>query len=177
MEQRVVLVDSRDNSLGTEEKMRAHQNGGMLHRAISVFIFNSKGELMMQRRASTKYHAANMWSSTCCSHPMEGETTIDAAHRRLKEEMGFDCNLKEACSFEYKAVMENGLTEWEYDHFFIGTYDGEPKPNKKEVGEWKWVDLDALLEDTKRNPKIYSRFFLTFFARAIAEFKKRGCLQ
>lgn len=174
MDQKVILVDSRDTAIGLEDKLVAHQNGGMLHRAISVFIFNSKGQLMMQKRAAAKYHAANMWSSTCCSHPMEKESVMDAAHRRLKEEMGFDCELREVFSFEYRAEMENGLTEHEYDHFFVGTYEGNPNPNPDEVGDWKWVDVSSLLEDAKNNPGNYSAFFLEFGPKALRRMHDSG---
>ncbi len=151
----VILVDKNDNQIGVEQKLKAHQNGGKLHRAISVFIFNKKGETMLQRRALTKYHAAGQWGNTACSHPMPGEKTMDAAHRRLGEEMGFDCDMKEAFQFRYKADVGKGLTEHEYDHVIFGLYDGEPTCNSEEVAEWRWMALESLKADIEKNPDNY----------------------
>ncbi len=153
MEQRVILVDKDDNEIGTEEKMKAHMNGGRLHRALSVFVFNKHGETMLQRRALNKYHTQGRWSNTCCSHQMEGESTIDAAHRRLEEEMGFDCEMHEAFNFPYKADVGNGLTEQEYDHIVFGSYDGEPKPNPNEVMDWRWISIVELKKEIAENPE------------------------
>ena len=152
----VVLVDANDKEVGVEEKMKAHQNGGKLHRAISVFVFNAKGETMIQRRALTKYHAAGQWANTACSHPYPGESTEAAAHRRLKEEMGFDCEIREEFPFVYNADVGKGLTEREYDHIFFGRYDGSPIPNSDEVGDWKWIGLDDLQRDIADNPESYA---------------------
>ncbi len=154
----VILVDEQDNELGTMEKMEAHEKG-LLHRAFSVFTFNSKGELMLQRRALHKYHSGGLWTNTCCSHPRKGEATIDAAHRRLMEEMGFDCELKEVFDFIYKRKLDKGLTEHELDHVFIGTFDGEPQINPDEVHEFKHIGLDDLIEDVEKNPDIYTEWF------------------
>ena len=156
MEQLVVLVDKNDNEIGTEEKMKAHMNGGRLHRALSVFVFNSRGETMLQRRALSKYHTQGKWSNTCCSHQMPGESTIDAAHRRLKEEMGFDCEMREVFNFPYKAGVGNGLTEQEYDHIVFGSYDGGPSPNPKEVKEWKWISIAGLKKDITASPDSFT---------------------
>ncbi len=155
MEQ-VILVDHDDKPIGLEEKMRAHQNGGKLHRAFSIFIFNRKGETMMQQRAKTKYHGGGLWSNTVCSHPRKGETAVQAAHRRLKEEMGFDCDMHEVFAFEYEAKMDKGLTEHEYDHVVFGAYEKEPKPNPEEVQAWKWVSLGDLKSDIAKNPDSYT---------------------
>jgi isopentenyl-diphosphate delta-isomerase len=174
MEDMVVLVDEHDKELGLEEKLKAHENGGKLHRAISVFIFNRKGQLMLQQRASAKYHGSGLWSNTCCSHPFPGEAPLDAAHRRLQEEMGFDCRIHEVCAFPYEAKMDRGLVEREYDHYFIGVYDDAPKPNPAEVGNWKWMDLSELKADTKRNPSRYTPFFLVFFERVLAKAAEEG---
>ena len=144
--ERVVLVDSSDREVGTEEKLAAHQRG-VLHRAFSVFVFDSSGRLLLQRRAATKYHSAGLWSNSCCGHPSPGEKTIDAAGRRLGEEMGFTCPLSQGGSFTYRANLENGLVEHELDHVFAGTFDGEPVPDASEVGEWRWVELSELLGD------------------------------
>lgn len=170
-EERVVLVDEQDNEIGTEEKIRAHENGGKLHRAFSVFIFNSKGELMIQQRAGSKYHFGGLWTNTCCSHPRKGETTVEAGRRKLRQEMGFDTDLKEAFTFIYKAESDNGLTEHELDHVLIGTFDGEPKPNPEEADGWKWVDMDELRKDVQKNPEKYSPWFRIALDRVI-EFLK-----
>ncbi len=154
--QMVLLVDDHDNEIGLEEKMKAHQNGGKLHRAISVFVFNKDGQTMLQQRADTKYHSQGLWTNTCCSHPFKGESTIDAAHRRLEQEMGFDCEMEEAFSFIYKTEVGNGLTEWEFDHVMFGMYDGEPAPDPGEAKDWKWATMEFLKDDVSRNPDAYT---------------------
>jgi isopentenyl-diphosphate Delta-isomerase len=157
MEQ-VILVDEQDNETGVMEKLRAHVEG-RLHRAISVFVFNTKGELLLQQRASGKYHSANLWTNTCCSHPRPGEAVQDAAIRRLYEEMGLTCALKEAFSFVYKAKLENNLTEYEFDHVFKGITDELPAPDDTEVASWKYIDRDVLIEDIERQPGKYTEWF------------------
>ncbi|MCL4389577.1 isopentenyl-diphosphate Delta-isomerase [Candidatus Marsarchaeota archaeon] len=164
----VILVDQHDNQIGTSEKIRAHSNGGTLHRAFSVLVLNNKGETMLQRRALTKYHAAGQWSNTVCSHPRPDEKTIDAAHRRLKEEMGFDCELKEVFSFVYKTDAGNNLTEHEYDHVLFGFYDGLPKLNKDEVEEWKWMSLEELKADIAKDPNRYTPWLRLMIDKVIA---------
>jgi isopentenyl-diphosphate delta-isomerase len=154
----VVLVDEQDKEIGTMEKLQAHVEG-KLHRAISVFIYNTKGEFLLQQRAAGKYHSANLWTNTCCSHPREGENVIDAAARRLYEEMDMKCELKEAFSFVYKAALENNLTEYEYDHVFIGISDVMPSPDREEVGAWKYISKDELIADIKANPGNYTEWF------------------
>ncbi len=151
----VILVDEADNPIGTEEKLKAHRDG-KLHRAFSIFVFNSEGKLLLQQRALSKYHCGGLWANTCCSHPRHGEGTEAAAHRRLKEEMGFDCPLEEAFSFIYKAKFDNGLTEHELDHVLIGKYDGSVKSNPDEVASWNWVDVETLKGDMKENPDRYA---------------------
>ncbi len=163
----VILVDKDDNQIGVEEKQRAHLNGGKLHRAISIFVFNKKGETMLQRRALTKYHAAGQWGNTACSHPAPGEATMAAAHRRLREEMGFDCEMKEAFPFIYKADVGKGLTEQEYDHIIFGSYEGEPVCNKEEVAEWKWMRLESLKADIQKNPENYVPWLRLMLDRVI----------
>ena len=155
MKDEIILVDEKDNQISTGEKMTVHKEG-KLHRAFSVFIFNSKDELMLQQRAKIKYHSPGLWTNTCCSHPKPGEKTEDAAKRRLREEMGFSCDLKEAFSFVYKAKFDNGLSEHEFDHVFIGKFDGNPKPDKKEAENWKWISFSELKKDMKRNPDNYT---------------------
>ena len=136
----VLLVDKNDTIIGTEEKLKAHQEG-KLHRCFSIFVFNAQGELLLQRRAIGKYHSEGLWSNTCCSHQKPGEEENITVHQRLKEEMGFDCELKKAFVFSYKKTFANGLTEHEIDHVFIGTWNGTPKPDPAEVMDWKWIML------------------------------------
>lgn len=159
MEEKIILVDENDKETGIEEKIKAHQDGGKLHRAISILIFSPEGKILLQRRAGTKYHCPGLWSNTCCSHPRPGERTIDAAHRRLKEEMGFDCRLKKVFDFIYKVDFDNNLSEWEFDHFFTGQFKGEPDPNSEEVGEWKWINWQNLEKDVEKNPQNYTYWF------------------
>lgn len=154
----MVLVDESDNQIGTLEKLRAHSSGGSLHRAFSVFVFDRAGRTLLQRRATTKYHSPGLWSNTCCSHPRPGEDTLAAAHRRLREELGFDCPLQKAFTFIYKAPVGNNLTEWEYDYVYLGEYDGEVKPNPAEVDSVRWVSLEELASDTRLNPSNYTEW-------------------
>lgn len=158
MKKEVVLVDRNNRKVGVAEKMKAHKEG-LLHRAFSIFVFNSKGELLLQRRNIDKYHSGGLWSNTVCSHPEPNETYYKAIHRRLKEEMGFDCRLKRAFSFVYKTRFDNGLIEYEHDTVFIGRFDGEPSPDPEEVMDYRWVCLDALKEDLSSHPDIYSSWF------------------
>ena len=158
----VVLVDKNDNPLGTMGKMQAHKSGA-LHRAFSIFIFNSKGEMMIHQRAFSKYHSPGLWTNACCSHPRINETTEEAAHRRLKEEMGFDCNLKEEFSFLYKADVGDGLIEHEFDHVFFGEFNGKPEINPAEVEEWKFVNHEILKEEIKNNPEEFTEWFKIAF--------------
>jgi isopentenyl-diphosphate Delta-isomerase len=151
----VVLVDKNNKKIGVEEKIKAHKTG-KLHRAFSIFIFNSKGEVLLQQRAKTKYHSGGLWSNTVCSHPRPGETYSKATHRRLKEEMGFDCKLKKLFCFIYNAGFKNGLSENEYDCVFTGRFDGVPRPNKKEVMDFKWISVKDLKKDIKKHPNKYS---------------------
>jgi isopentenyl-diphosphate delta-isomerase len=158
MPEKLILVDKDDNGIGTGEKMEVHKQG-KLHRAFSILIFNSKGQMLIQKRAEAKYHCGGLWTNACCSHPLVGESTEKAAHRRLKEEMGFDCKLKEVTSFTYKAEFDNWLIENEFDHVFVGFYDGPVKPNKAEADEFKFVDTDELKKDMKKQPKKYTPWF------------------
>ena len=161
----VILVNNNDQPLGAMEKMEAHEKG-MLHRAFSIFIFNSEGKLLMQRRADEKYHSAGLWTNTVCSHPRTGEKILEAAHRRLKEEMGIDCDLEEVYSFTYKAHVGDGMTEHEFDHVFVGHSDEIPVPDPEEVSEWKYVSLDWLLNDVKENPGDYTIWFAKILDQA-----------
>ena len=158
----VILVDESDNQIGLMPKMEAHEKA-VLHRAFSVFVFNSKNELMLQQRALEKYHSPGLWTNTCCSHQREGETNIEAGQRRLMEEMGFVTDLKETTSFIYKAPFDNGLTEHEYDHVLVGSFESEPKINPEEVASWKWMALEDVKEDIKENPNHYTAWFKIIF--------------
>jgi isopentenyl-diphosphate Delta-isomerase len=158
----VILVDVNDQEIGKMEKQEAHEKG-LLHRAFSVFVFNEKKELLLQQRALTKYHSAGLWTNTCCSHPRVGETIEQAAHRRLMEEMGFDCELSTKSSFIYKASFENGLTEHEFDHILVGVFNGEINFNPTEVKNFKWITLDELASDLRQNNQNYTAWFKIIF--------------
>jgi len=156
--EKVVLVDQQDNEIGTMEKIQAHVEG-RLHRAISVFIFNSDKELLLQQRADGKYHSAGLWTNTCCSHPMPGETNLDAATRRLFQEMGLRCQLNEIFSFVYKAQLDNHLTEHEYDHVFTGITDVPPSPDAAEASGWKYLSANAIRREVTAHPENYTEWF------------------
>jgi isopentenyl-diphosphate delta-isomerase len=162
----VILVDENDSPIGSEEKIKAHQDA-LLHRAFSIFVFNQKGELLIQQRNLNKYHSAGLWSNTCCSHPRSEENTLTSTHRRLKEEMGFDCVLSEIFSFKYVTKFDNTLTENEYDHVFIGQYDEDPIPNFSEVNAYKWVNTEWLEKDLQSNPQIYTIWFKICFEKVL----------
>ncbi len=153
--EKVILVDKDNRKIGIEEKIKAHKEG-KLHRAFSIFIFNSKGELLIQQRAKTKYHSGGLWSNTVCSHPKPNETYQQASHRRLKEEMGFDCKLKKLFCFIYNTGFQNGLIENEYDCVFIGKFDGKIKPNPKEVMNYKWIPIEKLKQKINKNLSKYT---------------------
>lgn len=154
----VVVVDSTDKEIGVLEKLEAHKLG-KLHRAISVLVFNAKGELLLQKRAEDKYHSSNLWTNTCCSHPRPLEDIAQAARRRLKEEMNIDTDLKWNFSFEYKTNFENGLIENELDHVFIGESNQIPVPDPAEVSDWKYVNMEELKMDMKKKPTEYTHWF------------------
>lgn len=158
MEERVVLVDKNDCVLGTMAKMEAHQKA-VLHRAISVFIFNKKGEWLLQRRALSKYHSSGLWSNAACTHPRPNESYIEAAHRRLKEEMGMECELTKLFHFIYKGKLDNELTEHELDHVFVGYSDEIPNFNTEEVCDYKLINFDDLKKEIHENPEKYTYWF------------------
>lgn len=160
----VLLVDEQDNQIGVMEKMQAHKEA-LLHRAISVFIFNDKNEMLLQQRAAEKYHSPLLWTNACCSHPRPGEVLIDTAHRRLKEEMNMACNLSHQFSFIYKAVLEQGLTEHEYDHVFFGISNAVPEPNPAEVADWKYMHIADIEKDIQLNPESYTIWFKLMLAK------------
>jgi isopentenyl-diphosphate delta-isomerase len=170
-EEKVVLVDKQDQQIGLMNKQEAHIKG-VLHRAFSVFVFNSKNELLLQQRAHEKYHSAGLWTNTCCSHPREGESTIEAANRRLDEEMGMNCNLEKSFDFIYHAKMPNDLIEHEFDHVFFGFTDSYPQINKKEVSSYKYMYLNDLKVDISENPDIYTEWFKICFNEVLAKIKQ-----
>ena len=161
-EEKVILVDVNDKPIGFMNKMEAHEKA-VLHRAFSVFILNDKNEVMLQQRASHKYHSPLLWTNTCCSHQREGETNIQAGKRRLFEEMGFEASLTELFHFIYKAPFDNGLTEHELDHVMIGRFENEPNINPEEVESWKWMHIDAIKEDMVVNSSRYTVWFKIIF--------------
>jgi isopentenyl-diphosphate delta-isomerase len=160
----VLLVDEQDNHTGVMEKLQAHQEG-LLHRAISIFIFNDKNELLLQQRAAEKYHSPLLWTNTCCSHPRPGEVVIDAAHRRLGEEMNMTCVLKHQFNFTYRAVLEDGLIEHEFDHVFFGYTNVQPDPNPEEVHTWKYLSLENIEQEIQNSPERYTSWFKLMLAK------------
>ncbi len=168
----VVLVDRQDNPLGTMEKMEAHRKA-LLHRAFSVFIFNRKGEMLLQRRAPNKYHSPGLWTNACCSHPRPGEDTGEAAKRRLKEELGFTTDLEKSFDFIYRSEFDNGLTEFEFDHVFTGTYDETIHPNPEEVSDQCFQTLDQVRTGLASHPDNYTAWFHVAFPLLIEKMTSR----
>jgi len=159
----VVLVDIHGREIGHMAKLLAHQRGE-LHRAFSIFVFNRESELLLQRRAAGKYHSGGLWSNTCCSHPQRGESVMSAARRRLKEEMGFDCVLEETANVTYKAEVDAGLVEHEYDHVLVGISDHVPRIDKQEAQDWRWTPLPRLAEEMERFPDSFTHWFKLIIA-------------
>ncbi len=158
--EQVILVDADDREVGAMEKLAAHANGGVRHRAFSVFIVDPQGRWLLQRRAADKYHFPGLWTNACCSHPRPGEGTAEAAHRRLREELGFDCPLAERFQFEYRATSAaEGLTEHELDHVFTGEHAGAVAPDPAEVGAVRWVELRALEAELRARPEAFTPWF------------------
>ncbi len=162
MKEMLILVDRYDNVIGSEEKMKAHEEG-VLHRAFSVFIFNDRGEMLLQQRAKSKYHSGGLWTNACCSHPRPGESVEQAGHRRLVEEMGFDCPLEVKFNFIYRAEFDDGLIEHELDHVLFGKYNGEIHLNPDEVENYRWVSIDELKKDMNENTDHYTVWFKIAF--------------
>jgi len=164
----VILVDQDDNAIGTMEKMEAHKRG-LLHRAFSVVIFNSKGEFLLQKRARSKYHSAGLWTNACCSHPLPEESMEVATQRKLRQEMGIDVNVAYAYKFIYRAHLDSDLIEHECDHVFMGIFDGEPIINTHEVEEWKFISPEQLRLDLNKHPEQYTYWFKLIFDRHFRE--------
>ncbi len=167
----LILVDEKDNQWGKLEKLMVHKLG-LLHRAFSVFIFNSKGELIIQQRADKKYHSDGLWTNTCCSHPLFGEDISWAINRRLMEEMRLSCKTEFVFNFIYKANFENGLTEFEFDHVYFGISDDKPIPEKSEVQNWCYITLENLEQDTLNNPEKYTEWLKVCLPEVKKCFKK-----
>lgn len=170
-EESLILVNKQDQEIGTERKLKVHQEG-LLHRAFSIFVFNAHGHLMLQQRALDKYHSGGLWTNTCCGHPRPNETTFSAAHRRLQEEMGFDCDLQEVRTVTYQAKVSNNLIENEFDHIFIGRFDGEPVLNPGEASDWAWIPTPILLEWISVHPHDFTIWFTKILHEA-----GDGCLE
>ncbi|CAN5842338.1 isopentenyl-diphosphate Delta-isomerase [soil metagenome] len=154
----VILVDERDVQVGTMEKLEVHQKA-LLHRAFSIFVFNAKGEMLLHKRAEKKYHSGGLWTNACCSHPRPGEETLSAAQNRLQEEMGITTGIKKIFEFTYKASFENGLTEHEFDHVFLGEYEGAIVPNKEEVSDYCFKSIGDIKDSIQSHPQKYTEWF------------------
>lgn len=167
----ISLIDENDTIKGFATKSEVHEKG-LLHRAFSIFVMNDKDELLLQKRAADKYHSASLWTNTCCSHAVPGESLQTTAYIRLKEEMGFQCNLRWLFSFRYRAELDNGLIENELDHVFFGFFDGIPIINPKEASAFKWMPFDAIKNDIAKNPLNYTVWFRLIFDNFIEHFDK-----
>lgn len=171
MDEVLILVDQYDHAIGVGNKLQVHQDG-VLHRAFSIFIFDSDGRLLLQQRAKDKYHSGGLWTNTCCGHPRHGENNDDAAHRRLMEEMGFDCPLQEVAAITYRASVSNHLIEHEFDHIYVGRFNSEPVPNPDEASNWFWIATPALLEWIAVQPQVFTVWFIKILNEA-----GDGCLE
>ncbi|RPH34117.1 MAG: isopentenyl-diphosphate Delta-isomerase [Bacteroidales bacterium] len=167
----IAIVDVNDKVIGFDDKLEVHRKG-LLHRAFSIFVFNCKGEMLLQRRALDKYHSAGLWTNTCCSHLPKGIEMEPYVHQRLAEEMGFDCDLRFVKTFHYKIDFQDGMIENEIDHIFLGTCDAIPKPNPHEVCQWRWVALEDVCSDVKVNPDVYTYWFRFIIENHLDAIKK-----
>lgn len=172
-EDQVVLVNEQDVEIGLMEKLEAHRTGS-LHRAFSIFLFDKQGRLLLQKRAMGKYHSAGLWTNTCCSHPRTGEELLDAAHRRLKEEMGLNADLKHRFSFIYRGEVGNGLWEHELDHVFTGMLEGLPKPDPSEVMDFRLVEPDLLEKELSSDPEAYTIWLRECWPQLVASLRAKG---
>lgn len=162
----VILVDETDNEVGVLEKLAAHRLG-VLHRAFSVFLFDRAGRCLLHQRAESKYHSGGLWTNACCSHPRPGEITIAGARRRLAEELGIRCALQSAFSFVYRAEFDDGLIEHEYDHVYVGLFDGEPDPDPDEVADWAWMTPQAIDEALRTRPEHFTYWFRACYEKVM----------
>lgn len=165
MTEHVILVDADDRETGAREKVEAHRRGE-LHRAFSVFLFNASGETLIQKRAANKYHTPGVWTNACDGHPRPGETIAAAAGRRLQEELGISCPLREVFAFTYHAELDRDLVEHEYDHVLVGRFEGTPVPNPDEYDGWQWIDRETLAEQIRAHPEAYAPWFTIPLERA-----------
>jgi isopentenyl-diphosphate delta-isomerase len=172
MTEQVILVNEQDLETGSMEKMEVHKKG-LLHRAFSIFIFNAKGEMLLQQRSLNKYHSGGLWTNACCSHPKPGEETADAAVRRLQEELGFAVKLEKIFDFVYRAEFENGLTEHEFDHVFAGEYEGIIKLDKQEAMDYCYKSLEDIRHSLKEHPRKFTEWFHLAFPRIEEWWKTR----
>ncbi len=163
----VILVDKHDNCLGTQEKLMVHQQGGQLHRAFSIFVVDEMDRVLLQRRAKMKYHCAGLWANTCCSHPQPGMSLLECAENRLEVEFGFSTVLQKIGTAQYDLPLDNDFSEREFDHIFLGRYDGPVTPNPYEIDDYKWVHSSVLAQDIYGNAEKYvpwlPKIFPTFF--------------
>ncbi len=157
--EKIILVDINDNEIGSDTKENVHKNG-MLHRAFSVFIFNSKNEMLIQKRQINKYHSGGLWANACCSHPRKGEDLEYSTIRRMIEELGFSCPVEEAFHFIYRTDFNDDLAEYEYDHVFYGFYDGNIRLNEDEASEFRFISIEELEKELTYNSKAYSSWFI-----------------
>lgn len=167
----IILVNHNDTNVGLKEKLQVHIDGD-LHRAFSVFIFNDKKQLLLQKRSDKKYHSPNLWTNTCCSHPTKDENLVEQAKKRLESEMGINVELKEMFTFMYKANVGNDLIENEFDHVFFGKCNLDPKPDVDEVSDWKWIDFDKLKQDIEKNPNSHTPWLRVCISTVIKHFNK-----
>ena len=171
MKEILILVDKNDKKIGEMEKLQAHRKA-ILHRAFSVFLFNSNGELMLQQRAFSKYHSPGLWGNACDGHPRVSETVVQAGERRLIEEMGIKVKLKKKVGFVYKVKLEKGMNEHEFDYVLTGKFNGKPKLNKKEANDWKWIELKELKKQVKKNPKNFTSWFKIVLKKYLKELSR-----
>lgn len=168
----IVLVNEQDEEIGTMEKMETHRKG-LLHRAFSVFIYNKAGDMLLQQRALSKYHSGGLWTNACCSHPYPGETPLEAGLRRLNEELGFSTPIQPVFEFVYKASFDNGLTEYEYDHVFVGEYNGPISPNKAEVHDYCYMSAREIETALQTHPQRFTAWFQIAYPR-LQEWRKQS---
>ncbi len=172
----IILVNEKDEPVGTMEKMEAHRKA-LLHRAFSVFIFNNKGEMLLQQRALKKYHSAGLWTNACCSHPKPGQDTLLAAETRLQQELGFSADLKKIFEFTYRSDFDNGLTEYEFDHVFAGVYEGDIVPDKDEVADYCYKSIAAIKESLASHAEKYTSWFAIAFPMIEKWMKEQAILK